>query len=220
MKILKVACGFVGSLVVSVIRTLLVIGFVIGGAASANYLMTVPGSGTSFASVVISTVHYAAGLICDATNGQANCSAVKAGNTAAAVDQALVVADPNVLAAVAAPPTLGSASGGLTIKTLVGLTNTAGGTAVKASAGQVYKAQCYNPDATNSAVLEFFNTGTVTLGTTPVFDFVEIGPGSNAGFTLSLVGAQYSTAITVAAVKTIGTSTAPTTAIDCTVYYN
>jgi hypothetical protein len=59
--------------------------------ASANYLLTQPGSGTSFASVVISTVHYAAGLVCDATVGQTQCAAVKAASTGAvAADPALV----------------------------------------------------------------------------------------------------------------------------------
>lgn len=122
--------------------------------------------------------------------------------------------------AILTPPTLGSASGGMSIKTLPGLTNTAGGTAVKASAGQVYRVQCYNPDASNSALIELFNTASVTLGTTTPFDFVEIGPGQNAGFTLSLVGEQFSSAITAAGVKTYNTATAPTTALDCTVAYN
>lgn len=115
---------------------------------------------------------------------------------------------------------LGSASGGMSIKTLPGLTNTAGGTAIKASAGQVFKVQCYNPDATNSALIELFNTASVTLGTTVPFDFVEIGPGQNAGFTYSLVGEQFTTAIQAAGVKTYNTATAPTTAIDCTVAFN
>ena len=35
--------------------------------ASANYFMTVPGSGSSFGSIVVSTVHYAQMLLCDPT---------------------------------------------------------------------------------------------------------------------------------------------------------
>lgn len=59
------------------------------------------GSGTPFASKVISTIHHPATLVCDTTNGEANCAAVKAGNTAATTDQAMVVTDANVLAALA-----------------------------------------------------------------------------------------------------------------------
>jgi hypothetical protein len=46
-------------------------------AAVANYTMT-QGSGTTFASVVISTVHYAANVICDAAAGTSQCASVDA----------------------------------------------------------------------------------------------------------------------------------------------
>lgn len=61
----------------------------------ADYLSTVPGSGTSFASKVISTVHYAAFLLCDATAGETQCAAVSAGG-AVKVDasSAAVTANP------------------------------------------------------------------------------------------------------------------------------
>src|SRR6185312_15049380 len=94
---------------------------------------------------------------------------------------------------------IGSASGGMSIKTLAALTNTA--IAVKASAGQVYKVQCSNTDATHWAFIQLFNVAaaSVTMGTTAPADFVGIPPASNAGFSFSLVGDQYSTAISAGA---------------------
>lgn len=81
-----------------------------GAVALGNYTMT-QGAGTNFGSIVVSTVHYAQQLLCDPTT-PANCSAVKAGNTAAASDVAQVVSDPNLLAAVnAAIPTGGNSIG-------------------------------------------------------------------------------------------------------------
>jgi hypothetical protein len=59
-------------------------------AAGANYLAT-QGSGTTFGSIVVSTVHYAQMLVCDSV-APANCAAVKAASTAAvATDPAVVV---------------------------------------------------------------------------------------------------------------------------------
>jgi hypothetical protein len=60
--------------------------------AIADYNLT-QGSGTGFASVVISTKHYVAQLLCDPVVGETQCSAVKAASTAPlATDPALVVA--------------------------------------------------------------------------------------------------------------------------------
>lgn len=56
--------------------------------ATKTYVVTLNGSGNFLANNVI----------CDATAG-ANCAAVKAGNTAGTTDVAMVVSDPNVLAA-------------------------------------------------------------------------------------------------------------------------
>lgn len=67
--------------------------------AVADYTAT-QGTGLTFASLVISAKHYAAFVLCDATAGESQCSAVKAGNTAIVADVAQVVADPNVLAAI------------------------------------------------------------------------------------------------------------------------
>jgi hypothetical protein len=74
-------------------------GIVTAVAANSSYFATVPGSGTSFASALISGLQYAQFIICDATNGQANCAAIGAGNSASTTAQALTVADPNVLSA-------------------------------------------------------------------------------------------------------------------------
>jgi hypothetical protein len=80
-------------------------------AALANYTMT-QGSGTTFGSVVISTVHYAAQLVCDATVGGSQCAAVKPASTAAvATDPALVTQlNPNSPGIVALGQTTKSAS--------------------------------------------------------------------------------------------------------------
>lgn len=115
---------------------------------------------------------------------------------------------------------IGSASGGISTKTLATLSNSA--IPVKAAAGQVYSGQCSNQDATHWAFIQIFNVAaaSVTMGTTPPTKFVGIPPGSNAGFTFSLVGLQYSTAISAGAATTSTGGTAPTTALDCTVDFN
>lgn len=138
-------------------------------------------------------------------------------STTAATLEALMKALLNVAAA---PPAIGAASGGISVKTLAALTNTA--IAVKASAGQVFSGQCSNSDTTHWAYLQIFNVAaaSVTMGTTPPADFVGIPPGANAGFALSLVGEQYSTAISAGAASTSTGGTAPTTALDCTVKFN
>src|SRR5260221_3356541 len=75
-------------------------------AALANYTAT-QGSGTTFGSIVVSTVHYAQQLICDSVT-PSQCVAVKVGNTAAAGDVAAVVSDPTLQAIAAAPLTAGA----------------------------------------------------------------------------------------------------------------
>lgn len=84
-------------------NALIVIGMiaVVSLAVRADY--TEPAS-LNFGSVVISGVNYAKRVICDAVAPQTYCGAVKAGNTAVMGDVAQVVADPNVVAAIATPP--------------------------------------------------------------------------------------------------------------------
>lgn len=226
------------------------------GVAAANYTATV-GSGTTFASIAISTVNYAAMVICDATNGTAACSTVKAASTAAvATDPAMVVAiSPNngvglnagsnivgkvgidqttpgttngvqVNAALpAGANTIGGVTGALgttngwTTKLLNALSTTV--TAVKASGGQLGKLYCWNP---NSSVVyvQVFNvaSGSVTLGTTTPAQSFGIPPTNSSGYTLSLTGDEYGTAISVAATTTATGSTAPGTAVDCNASFN
>jgi hypothetical protein len=82
----------VGRAILSIINVtigLLCIGGIV--AALANYTMT-QGSGTTFASVVISTVHYAAMVVCDATVGTTQCAAVDASGNQAVKDAAVLSA--------------------------------------------------------------------------------------------------------------------------------
>jgi hypothetical protein len=92
MKTIKLLLRAIAWCVGSIIRTTFAL-IVIVGLAFANYNMTIPGTGTSFGSIVVSTVHYAQMLSCDPTT-PANCAAVKAASTAPiATDPALVVTE-------------------------------------------------------------------------------------------------------------------------------
>ena len=72
----------------------------------ADYLLT-QGSGTTFASIVISSKHYAALVICDMTVGESNCSTVKAASTPAAqTDTAVVMRNPDTGTTTDSPCTL------------------------------------------------------------------------------------------------------------------
>src|ERR1700678_3334457 len=82
----------IGRAILSIINVtigLLCIGGIV--AALANYTMT-QGSGTTFASVVISTVHYAAMVVCDATIGTTQCAAVDASGNQLVKDAAVLSA--------------------------------------------------------------------------------------------------------------------------------
>ena len=98
MRTIKWCLRLIGSSLRVTLVAALSVAMVAGGIAIANnYNATVPGSGTSFASVVISTVNYAALLLCDATAGESACATVKAASTAAAqTDTAVVVRNPDV----------------------------------------------------------------------------------------------------------------------------
>lgn len=78
-QIMLGALRLVGSALRAVFVGVIAVAMIAGGVAVANYALT-QGSGTNFASVVISTVHYAAGLLCDATVGTTQCAAVTASN--------------------------------------------------------------------------------------------------------------------------------------------
>lgn len=123
-----------------------------------------------------------------------------------------------------APVPLGTA-GGWTTKVCAGSLSCAALNAtvqaIKTSAGQLGKVQCDNNNAAWTYI-QIFNatTGNVTLGTTAPAGIVPLAPSLSGGFALSLVGDQYSTAISVAATTTATGSTAPGTAINCQFSYN
>lgn len=96
-----------------------------------------------------------------------------------------------------------------------GLTNSA--VSVKASAGSIGAVNCDNAN-TSSIIVEFFNTSTVTLGSTSPAWIVAIpagGGGSNLPQNVSLGGS----AIYAAAVTAYNGSTAPSTVLNCSIGY-
>lgn len=110
-------------------------------------------------------------------------------------------------------------SSGWTTKLLNGLTNSA--VAIKASAGQIGKLYCYNPNG-SVAYVQIFNiaAASVTVGASTPSQSYGI-PASNAsGFILPIIGDQYGTAISAAATTTATGGSAPSTALDCNVSYN
>lgn len=112
------------------------------------------------------------------------------------------------------PVPLGSATNGLSTNYQDALLATV--VAVDASAGQLYELYCYNPNAAVSFVQLFdLATGSVTLGTTVPKLSYGIPPATSAGFTVSLVGAQFATAISTAATTTSKGSTAPGAGLTC-----
>lgn len=69
----------------------------LAAAATSSYFATVPGSGTSFGSLLVSGVQYAAFALCDAATGNAQCETIKAASTSAAqTDTAAVVRNPDL----------------------------------------------------------------------------------------------------------------------------
>ena len=103
------------------------------------------------------------------------------------------------------------ATGGYTPKQSVNFTTPV---TVQSGAHQMVRAQCDNLAGAGNAYVEIFDATSVTLGTTSYVDFIPMAPGGTGGFTLSGAGVQYSTGIMVAAVATLGASTA-TTAVNC-----
>ena len=108
---------------------------------------------------------------------------------------------------------------GWTTKLLNCLTNAA--VSIKTSAGQLGKIYCYNPNS-SVAYIQVYNTasGSVTVGTTSPSQSYGIPPTNSSGYTLSLIGDQYGTAISVAATTLVANSTAPSSALDCNASFN
>lgn len=107
-------------------------------------------------------------------------------------------------------------TGGLTLFSQ-NITNTAGGTAVKGSAGQVYGYYFYNNNATVCYV-QIWNVASPTVGTTaPV---ISMGIPANGGANMpTSMGLAFSTAITIGATTTRAGSSACTNGVDANVYY-
>lgn len=93
---------------------------------------------------------------------------------------------------------------------------------VKASAGQVGEIYCMNPSTVSNAYIQVFNvvSASVSLGSTTPLLAYGIPASSASGKTLSLVGTQFGTAISVAATTTATGSSAPQTALDCNISFN
>ena len=224
-------------------------------ALGANYTVT-QGSGTTFASLVISTVNYAANVLCDATAGTAQCAAVNSSGqlaiagpvtNAGTFSTQLTGSTNNInniagtvslptgaatasnqstantsLATIAtntgSPVPLGTASG-VTPIILNAMTNSA--KAIKGSAGQLFMLQCGNTNSTEVYV-QIYNiaSGSVTVGTSTPTLSIPIAATGTGGFTLSLQGLQFGTAISAAATTTATGGTAPSTALDCNAGFN
>lgn len=75
MKILSAIGRFLGRTAQGVLIGIVTVATMAGVIAYANYSLT-QGSGTTFASVVISSTHYVANLLCDATAGATQCAGV------------------------------------------------------------------------------------------------------------------------------------------------
>lgn len=200
--------------------------------AHADYLATVPGTGTTFASIVISTKHYVGMLICDFTVGETQCAAVdNVGNVS--------VKDAAVLAAVTSPipagtnnigfvtPTPGTAGGWSKWSTAKNNSNTPLTTTVvqvKGSAGTFGGYYISNAN-TSQACLQVFDAataGAVTLGTTrPDLVFcIPAGTGNPGAANLEFVnGVNFASGIQVAWTTTASGNTAPATGSDTSILF-
>ena len=170
-------------------------GYITLGRAANNYLATVPGSGTNFAAILISSILHPVVLICDATLGEAQCAAVNSSGQIAvqmppslplptgAATSALQTTGNTSLTTINS--TLGSpfqagasigntafgvsaqATGGASPTGNIGAANTTA-VVVKSSAGTLIGAQLYNI-GTVPAYLKIYNATTATCGSgTPV----------------------------------------------------
>ncbi len=88
---------------------------------------------------------------------------------------------------------------------------------IKASAGQIYGYYAFNPEAATTFV-HFYNTDTVTVGTTNPQMSIAIPAGSAANLTLPF-GILFDTAISCSATTTAGGNGAPATGVSLVVWY-
>src|ERR1019366_5173382 len=104
-------------------------------------------------------------------------------------------------------------------KMLNALSNTA--VSIKSSAGTLGMLICGNVNSSQEYI-QVYNiaSGSVSVGSsTPVLS-IPIPAAANGGFTLSVVGITFSTAISVAATTTATGGSAPSTALDCNAAYD
>lgn len=92
---------------------------------------------------------------------------------------------------------------------------------VKSSAGTVYGYFLDNTANAATTYFQFFNvaSGSVTLGTTTSLFVVPIPAGLAANLTIP-GGWTFSTAVSFAATTTYNGSTAPASAVDCTIWWS
>ena len=88
---------------------------------------------------------------------------------------------------------------------------------IKASAGKLYGWYIYNPEAAVTFV-HFYNTDTVTVGTTAPLITLPIPAGAAANV-MSDIGITFSAAISCAATTTAGGNTAPATGVSLVALY-
>jgi hypothetical protein len=165
--------------------------------AADNAVILTPGSGVTMKSKDVGGGVQAMQPILSDTSGNA---IVKAGNTAAASDQAVVVSDPNVLAAVTGAIPAGTNNIGLTVPAAG---TTGGATAyhvlptasdnhvvIKNGAGTVYGVFVTNNSATKN-YFRFYNAGTGFNGCNSATNIILGGeiPPSDSGVAISFAGA-------------------------------
>ena len=90
---------------------------------------------------------------------------------------------------------------------------------IKSKGGFITALDCRNPDATNDAYVQFFDASSVTLGTTSPKFSVYVPHASSKQLTWP-IGANFYTAIQVAATTTYNGATPAVTALYCNIWYN
>jgi hypothetical protein len=174
------------------------------------------GSGNGGGAITAAINSYAVGALQDGADATEGTKADVPCTLPASATACSVVAIAKAIANAANnPPPLGI-SGGWTPTALTAITNSS--QTVKGTAGQLGYAQCDN----NNAVwiyLQFFNAASPVVGTN--VGFIPIPPNLSGGFTLSMIGLQFSNSIKVAATTAPGGSSAPpTNTINCSFGYN
>ena len=120
----------------------------------------------------------------------------------------------NTIGGVTLPP---QTSGGWTPKMLANLSTAQ---VVKASAGQVVRVQCDNISGSSAAYVQLLNiASSPSLGSNQV-GYVPLAVGGTGGFTLSGMGVQFSSGISIGAATTASGSTAVSAPVNCEVDYN